>query len=120
MLTLVLRIQAVYYVVTGVWPLVSLATFERVTGPKVDDWLVYMVGLLAVSIGLTLCVGARAARPAGAIVLLAVLTAVSFAAVDVRFALAGRIWPVYLLDAAGEVVLLLALALGWQRRHRTG
>lgn len=46
------------------------------------------------------------------------LTAVSFAAIDLRFALAGRIWPVYLLDAAAEGVLLLALVAGWLReRH---
>jgi hypothetical protein len=102
-----------------VWPLVSVGTFERVTGPKVDEWLVYMVGLLALSIGVVLWVGARASRPAGSIVLLAVLTAISFAAIDVRFALAGRISRIYLLDAAAEAVLLLAIAVSWGRARHT-
>jgi hypothetical protein len=36
--------QAGYYCLTGVWPLLHMASFEAVTGPKVDDWLVKMVG----------------------------------------------------------------------------
>ena len=40
-----LTVQGLFYVVTGLWPLVSLSTFEFVTGPKTDDWLVHMVGL---------------------------------------------------------------------------
>src|SRR5215210_4398200 len=109
MLRVVLRAQAAFYVLTGLWPLVSLATFERVTGPKVDDWLVHTVGLLAASIGAALWVGARPRRPAGAVVLLAGLSAASFAAIDLRYALPGRIPAVYLADAAAEVALLLAL-----------
>ena len=45
-------IQGLYYVVTGVWPLVSTCgTFEAVTGNKVDDWLVKTVGVLIIVIG---------------------------------------------------------------------
>jgi hypothetical protein len=40
---LLLRGQAMFYVITGLWPLVSLGSFERVTGPKTDDWLVHIV-----------------------------------------------------------------------------
>mgnify|MGYP003293179536 CR=1 FL=1 len=43
--------QGGFYVLSGVWPLVSMRTFELVTGPKTDDWLVRMVGLLAAVIG---------------------------------------------------------------------
>ena len=119
MLHAILRGQAIFYVVTGLWPLVSLATFEAVTGPKVDDWLVHMVGLLAATIGVTLWVAARERRPPGAAILLAVLSAASFAAIDLRYALAGRISRIYLLDAAAEVALILALAMAW-RAHRRG
>jgi hypothetical protein len=117
-LRIVLRTQAVYYVLTGLWPLVSIESFEMVTGPKTDDWLVHTVGLLAATIGCTLYVGARPARPAGAVVLLAVLSAASFAAIDLAYALTGRISAVYLLDAAVEVGLVLLLAVGWLRTRR--
>jgi hypothetical protein len=112
--------QAAYYVLAGLWPLISLDAFERVTGPKTDEWLVYMVGLLAVAVGLTLGVGARPARPAGAIVVLAAGSASSFAWIDLRYALSGRIEPIYLLDAGVEVGLLLALLVGWLQVRRTG
>ena len=58
----VLRVQGGYYLVTGVWPLVHLASFEAITGPKVDDWLVRMVGLLAAVIEATLLAAARGTR----------------------------------------------------------
>lgn len=115
MLPLVLKLQAVYYVITGLWPLVSFRTFEWVTGPKVDDWLVQMVGLLAASIGAALWVGARAKRPMAAIVLLAVLSAASFAFIDIRYALVGRISAIYLADAVVEVALALFTTWAWRR-----
>jgi hypothetical protein len=31
---------------TGLWPLVSIGTFQQVTGPKTDLWLVKTVGVL--------------------------------------------------------------------------
>ncbi|WP_394673772.1 hypothetical protein [uncultured Chryseobacterium sp.] len=42
-------LQAVYYFVTGLWPLVHLKSFFEVTGPKTDVWLVQMVGALIFS-----------------------------------------------------------------------
>jgi hypothetical protein len=56
-------VQAAYYLITGLWPLVSLRTFEMVTGPKTDDWLVRMVGLLAAAIGAALLSGAWRETP---------------------------------------------------------
>ena len=47
-------VQGVYFLLTGVWPLLSIRTFEAVTGPKVDRWLVKTVGLLVAVIGASL------------------------------------------------------------------
>ena len=55
--------QGAYYVATGIWSWVSLRTFEVVTGPKVDDWLVQTVGALAAAIGDTLLVAERRVNP---------------------------------------------------------
>ncbi len=98
----------------GLWPLVSIRTFERITGPKVDRWLVKMVGLLAATIGAVLLRGARSdpARPPN--VALAIGAALSFAAVDVVYAGRGRISPIYLGDAVVEV----ALVAGWRMASR--
>jgi hypothetical protein len=39
-------IQAAYYVGAGLWSLASIRTFEAVTGPKTDRWLVKTVGVV--------------------------------------------------------------------------
>ena len=100
---------------TGVWPVVSMGTFEAVTGPKVDDWLVRMVGLLATVIGTVLLVALRAGRVTRDVLLLAGGAAASFAAIDLRYGLSGRISPIYLADAAAEIAFLAITGLAWRR-----
>lgn len=105
-------VQGAYYLATGLLPFVSYRAFERITGPKVDDWLVRMVGLLAAVIGAVLVRDARAPRatartPDGSPDRqLAVASAVAFAAIDTWYAGRGRISRVYLLDAAAELALV--------------
>ena len=110
------RLQAVYYILTGVWPLASMGTFEAVTGRKTDDWLVRTVGLLAATIGLVL--GGRTLAdpssadghaPSGPDAALGVGSALAFATTDVIHVVRRDISPIYLTDAAVE----LALVAGW-------
>jgi energy-converting hydrogenase Eha subunit E len=61
-LSLVALAQAFYFLLTGIWPLVSMATFEAVTGPKFDDWLVKTVGVLVSVIGVVLAIAALRRR----------------------------------------------------------
>jgi hypothetical protein len=112
----VLIVQGAYYLATGIWPLISMRTFESVTGPKVDKWLVNTVGVLVGVIGAVLIAGAnrRAANPEAQ--LLAAGSAAGLAAIDVTYVMKRRIAPVYLLDALGEVALLIML--GWARHKR--
>jgi hypothetical protein len=104
--------QAVLYVSTGVWPLVHRRSFERVTGPKVDFWLVETVGVTVGAIGLGL---AQAALRRGPIPRelrsIAFLAAAGLAAVDTMYVARGRISRVYLVDAVAEA----ALAAAWSR-----
>jgi hypothetical protein len=112
----VLLVQGAYYLITGIWPLISISTFEAVTGPKTDDWLVQTVGVLAAVIGATLLVGA-VRRPSNRETLtLSVLSILGFVAVDVVFVLRGSIGPIYLADAAVQAVLLISLGIGRFRR----
>src|SRR5438067_11801258 len=43
--------QGAYFVATGIWPLLHMPSFEAVTGPKVDKWLVRTVGVLVSVVG---------------------------------------------------------------------
>jgi hypothetical protein len=38
--------QGTYYAATGLWPILWMRSFEAVTGPKQDHWLVKTVGAL--------------------------------------------------------------------------
>lgn len=101
-----LRFQAGYYVLTGASPLLSRRTFEAVTGPKRDWWLVQMVGLLAITNGFAIFIGAKRECVARETVTLSVLSALSFMTIDVVYALSGRISKIYLGDAVVEAVLI--------------
>ena len=105
-----LKLLGMYFMATGLWPVVHMGSFEAVTGPKSDDWLVKMVGLLALVIGATLYSAARHSRITKDVLLLAVGSALAFTAIDVWYALAGRISLIYLADAVVEVALVTALA----------
>ena len=115
----VLAFQGLYYVLTGVWPLISLRTFEAVTGPKTDDWLVQTVGVLAAVIGAALLVGSKREPPHLETLTLSVLSAVGFIAVDVVFVLRGTISSIYLVDAAAQAVLLGVLLVLLLTKHRS-
>ena len=110
---LVLYAQGIYYVLTGVWPLVSMRTFESVTGPKTDDWLVHMVGALTIAIGITILTGARGhgveKKVRREVILLSATSAVAYAAIDILYTLNGTIRSVYLADAGAEGLILLGL-----------
>lgn len=103
-------IQGFYFTATGIWPLLHYRSFERVTGPKRDDWLVKTVGLMISCIGATLLVSAKNERPSAESKFLALSTALSLCGVDTYFSATGRISKIYLLDAAVEVVLAAAWA----------
>lgn len=108
-------LQGVYFLATGVWPLVSMRTFEAVTGPKVDRWLVKTVGVLVAVIGASLLADAR--RPSRGSQVLGAGSAAALGGVDIVYALRGRISKIYLLDAVLEAGLLARWVVGRRRRR---
>jgi hypothetical protein len=109
-LRLVLGAQALYYIVTGIWPLISMRSFEWVTGPKTDHWLVYTVGLLLAVVGAALATAIRMRQIGAAILVVAFGTALAIAAIEIVFVSLNVIATIYLLDAAVEIALAFAIA----------
>ena len=105
---LVALIQGVFYACTGLWALVDLDSFMAVTGPKTDRWLVKTVGILVTVIGGVLLLAWRRGAVPAEVVLLAVGSALSLTAIDIVYVSNRTISPIYLLDAAAEVGLVLA------------
>ncbi len=112
--------QGAYYVLTGVWPLLSMRTFEAVTGPKVDRWLVKTVGALVTVMGGALLLAGRRGHISEEVLLVGAGSAVGLTGIDLGSSLSGRISKVYLLDALAEMLLLLGWGLALAcRRHRS-
>lgn len=105
-------LQGLYYVATGVWPLVSIRTFMRVTGPKTDLWLVQSFGVVVSAIGLSLIYAALRGLLDTPSAFLGVVSAVALAGIDIAFVVRRIISPIYLADAAAELVIILLWIAG--------
>jgi hypothetical protein len=111
-------VQGVFYLATGVWPLLDIDSFQLVTGPKVDLWLVRTVGVLVGVIGTVLLLSVRRRRITPEIAVLAVGSAVGLAGIDLVYALSGKISSIYLADAVVELALAVLWGLAWFRDAR--
>lgn len=80
--------------------------FEAITGKKRERWLVQMVGLLAASIGVSLWLGSLTEEIPPASLALSCTSALAFAGIDITYASSRRISPIYLADAAVELLLV--------------
>lgn len=99
-------VQGFYYLATGVWPLVSLDSFLKVTGPKTDLWLVQAFGVLVAVVGVVLLLAAWRQKVPLEIVTLGVGMAMALAGVAIVFVLRRDIGAVYLIDAVAEIGLI--------------
>ncbi|HAR41677.1 MAG TPA: hypothetical protein DCS07_03465 [Bdellovibrionales bacterium] len=98
--------QGGFYLLTGIWPILHMKSFERVSGPKEDHWLVKTVGALLAVTGGALLRSARSGKVPKDLQALAAAQALALSAVDVIYSTKGRISKIYLLDAATELLLI--------------
>ena len=99
-------LYAPYLVTTGVWSLAHRKSFERITGPKEDYWLVQTVGALAIAIGASLGIAARARRHEAETIVLGAASWIAFGLASVRASQTES--RVYLGDALLEIAFLAA------------
>ncbi|HEY4650780.1 MAG TPA: hypothetical protein VIG72_05165 [Pontibacter sp.] len=100
-------VQGLYWVITGVWPFLHLGSFLAVTGPKHDIWLLYTVSVLITVIGGVLLAAGLRKQVTTEIKWLGIAAAAGLAGIDVYYVSQDVIREVYLLDAAGEAVLIV-------------
>lgn len=89
--------------VSGVWPLVHVDSFQKVTGPKTDLWLVNTVGLLLVAIGGGLVVAGVSRQLVPALVVIAMASAAALVLIELVYVRRRVISPIYLADALVEL-----------------
>lgn len=98
-------LQTAYYLATGIWPVIHIKSFEKITGEKTDKWLVKMVGLLSVAVAITIFL----ANSADDVKLLGILAAAAFVAIDFYYAVQRIVAPIYFVDGLIQV----AFMAGW-------
>jgi hypothetical protein len=103
----VAKLQGLYWFVTGVWPYLHLKSFLIVTGPKADIWLLYTVSVLITIVGGILLVAGIRKQVTPELKWLGIAGAAGLTGIDMYYALNDVIWDVYLLDAIGEVLIIL-------------
>src|SRR5690242_4677941 len=84
-------IQGAFFVATGLWPILHLRSFEAVTGPKTDRWLVKTFGALTATVGASLIAGGLEGSRSKALTLLGAGTALTLAACEGTFVQKGQI-----------------------------
>ena len=104
--------HALYFVLGGLWAIIGRRSFEAVTGPKTDYWLVRTVGGLLVAVGTVIGLAGARERITPEMRWLAFSTSGVLAATDAIANAVGRIRPIYLLDALANGVLIA----GWLTR----
>ena len=85
------KFQGIYYVASGLWPLLHMRSFEAVTGPKRDKWLVNTVGALIVTIGSTILISAARERERDTAVNLGISAALALIGIDSIYSKRGTI-----------------------------
>lgn len=110
---MLVALQALYYLATGVLPLVSRTAFEALTGPKRDFWLVQSVGGLVCVVGVLLVRSWWRGRISLDAWLAGVLSAAVLLMVDVVFVALDVIDEIYLADAALEIFIIIGHMVGY-------
>src|SRR5438105_14994757 len=75
-----------YLLAAGLWPLVDLRSFKKVTGPKLEGWLTKGVGACLANIGAALGAAWARGKVARELRILVMSTALSFAAMELWYA----------------------------------
>jgi hypothetical protein len=105
--------QAIYFGLTGIWPIVHIRSFMAVTGPKIDLWLVKTVGVVIVAISIPLFTSVIHHNVTIDIMLLAIASSLGLTAIDVYYVAKKTIAKIYLMDALAEVILIAAWIMAW-------
>ena len=109
-------LQAAYYLVSGIWPLVGIESFQKVSGRKTDLWLVKTVGVIVTVIGAVIGSAGVRKRITPEIAGLAIGSASGLATIEVVYAGKRRISRIYLLDTLLSVVMITAWVLAIRRK----
>jgi hypothetical protein len=124
-------VQGLYFFATGAWPILSVRTFQAVTGKKsdhliaeppteADHWMLFTISGLIIAISIAILAAAWRRWASADTALLGIASAIALTIIDVVYVARGAIWPIYLADAAVEVVIIATWAAVLLKRRSNG
>jgi len=105
----IITVQGLYYLITGVWPVLGIEPFTAAAGPGQGIGLAPLSAALTCVIGLSLVVAATGAQVALPTWVLSLGSTVVLASLNLLFTVTGDLPARYLLEAALEFLLLALL-----------
>jgi hypothetical protein len=106
------KMQGLYDMIGGLWPLLHMQSFEAVTGPKEDSWLVRTVAGILLVVGTVLLRAAFRGHVAHDVRWMAAGISTVLALVALVSSLAGFISWLYFFDGLFHFAFAMAWALG--------
>jgi hypothetical protein len=106
-MTTVALVQGAYFLATGIWSIIDIDSFQKVTGPKTDLWLVKTVGVLVIAIGSGLIRAGMGGEVTLEVAIIAMASAGGLVAIELVYVFKRVISPIYAADAAVETGLLV-------------
>jgi len=111
-------IQAVYFLITAVWPLVHLTSFLAVTGDKKEIWLLETVSILLLPYCLILIHLAFTSENNVIMPIAALLSSLGLGVIEIYYFLNGTIKWVYAVDSILQFIFVFYWILYiYNRRH---
>lgn len=103
-----LRFEGIFYLLTGLWPLLHFSSFLSVMGFKTDIWMVVTVGALLTLNGLLFLMESLSPFISKAVLAAAVAVPVILLWIDLFYVFSGVISPAYIVDAVIENLFLVS------------
>ncbi|WP_312508470.1 hypothetical protein [Chryseobacterium culicis] len=97
-------VQGLYFIITGIWPIVHIESFMQITGYKTDIWLVKTVGLLILPYSILCFYTVINTKRNAAIAIVNIMCCLGLAWIDLYYYLKDTISWVYLIDCALEMI----------------
>jgi len=106
-MSVVAFVQGSYFLITGIWSLIHIDSFQRVTGRKTDLWLVKTVGILVSAIGAGLILAGVTQQFDSGLIFIAMASTIGLIGIELVYIYEDVISPIYGIDAVIEVGFLI-------------
>jgi hypothetical protein len=113
----ILWLQTLYFFLLSVWPILHMQSFEKVSGPKKNDWLVKTVSVLLIADSICFASALFTDAVSLPVILLAITSAAALLLIDLIYVLKKNISRVYLFDAVIEFAFIFSLLIAsWKSK----